>query len=425
MRREGTVKASITPRTFKACLATALVAGAISFVWPAAVGICAGQQVQVSAVTRGYDALADSGRYVDGVVTNDTSVTVLVDRVSVGWAQSSQQHNDVPIGLTLLAPGQWAAFHADWPSGTPVTWTPAITSHAVQSDAAGPLELTVDGVSDALTDDDGIRYYDVSITNDTSFPVEGIQISGIERDTGSGQFVDAMDGGDAPDTLDPGESADFEVSGLAPWESDLQPYVRVTALEQPMLALDASGTTARSAGAPVTLHAELTHDDGSTVDGTRLVTLLASADGTHWCDRGTCRLNDGEADIVVYPGRSLRYEVEFAGDGELGSAESEIVSVAPRKVTSPSAPKRVRARRAFKVHGCMGSGAQSGANSVTVVVERHAGRKWVKARTAKVSTGSSGSYSTSLKLSSAGSYRIRAYRAGVGYTPYRSISVKK
>jgi hypothetical protein len=85
----------------------------------------------------------------------------------------------------------------------------------------------------------------------------------------------------------------------------------------------------------------------------------------------------------------------------------------------------VRARKSFFVRGRMCAGATSGTKPVVLITERKKGSKWVKTASTTASTDSAGRYKKSVKLSSAGTYRIRAYRAGVGYTPYKSLKVRK
>ena len=418
------MKGSLRRRLTAGFMAVALVAGMMPVVGVGTAGACEDQQqIKLPVVARGYDVLDDS-RYLDGVITNDTTVSVAPEKVMVSFAENPRYVREEWVCSPPLAPGEWVSFHLDWPKSVPATWTPVVESLGSPTSQSA-LSLTVNSVSEATTDEAGIRTYTVSVTNPNAFPVADVDVVGIEKDAASSDFVDALDSCDVPGAIGPGETAEFTVRGSSPWPGVLAADLHVTAFEQPTVTLSAD-TLSPVYGSPVTFQLSLTHSDGTPVVGGRTLTLLASADGEDWHDIRCVDTNTGSATVKAWPGRPLHYKAAYwSGDG-LACAESDAVFVKPKVAAgAPGVPATVRAKHAFKVRGRLNAGDKSTGKQVKIIAQRKKGSTWVKGTTVTVSADSAGNYSKNVKLSSAGTYRVRAYRAGVGYTPYRAVKVRR
>jgi hypothetical protein len=410
-------------RIFTVVALMALVIGTMSLTGAGTAGACEELQVKVSATARGYDA--GDARYLDGIVTNDTTQTLMPTYVKVGWVEDARRTSDEWICSAPLKPGEWTAFHADWPCGIPTTWTPVVSGYAWPSDAEDKmLELTVDSIGPASVGENGSRTYPVRVTNNNSVPVSSLQAVGVERDASTADFVDALVSCE-PDALAVGQSATFDVTGLAPWGNVVSADLHVSALEKPTITLAAS-TTSPSYGSPVTFTLSLSHADGSAAVGCRTLKLFSSTDGEEWCDYTCYDTGTGTAVGIVTPDAPTYYKAVYWGGDDLGCAESDVVFVTPQvTATTPSVPASVRARRSFKVSGRMSAGAKSKGKPVVIITQRMRGSKVVGSSRVTATADSAGRYKKSVKLTSAGTYRIRAYRAGVGYTRYKTLKVKK
>lgn len=412
-------------RIFTMVAVMALVVGTMSLTGAGTAGACEELQIKLPAVARAYD-VGTHGHFIDGVVTNDTTQTVVPTHVKITWAENSERTDDEWICSGPIDPGAWVTFHAERPCGVPATWTPVVTGYAWPSDSdTAPLALTIDSVSTATVGEHGGRTYSLTVTNGNTVPVSSIDMVGVERDATSGAFVDALDSCSAPDMLAPGESATFDVSGRSPWSADVTTDIHVTALEQPTISL-AADTTNPAYGSPVTFTLSLTHADGSPAEGDRTLKLFASCDGENWCDYECYDTDTGIATAVVTPDSPKYFKAVYWGDEDLGCAESSVIFITPQvTATTPSLPARVHRRHAFKVRGRITAGAQSAGKPVHIITERWNGSRWVKTATVTAAADSVGRYIKSVKLSSAGSYRIRAFRAGVGYSHYKKLKVEK
>jgi hypothetical protein len=99
--------------------------------------------------------------------------------------------------------------------------------------------------------------------------------------------------------------------------------------------------------------------------------------------------------------------------------------VTPRVANgSPVAPAHVHARRPFAVRGRIGAGAGSSSRRVTIHAEKKVGRRWVRKVKLATTADANGAYRKSLKLTSRGTWRVRAYRSGVGYSKFRTVKVR-
>ena len=419
------MRGSMRRRLVAAITAVALVSGMVSLTGVGTAGACEELLVEVPGAAHSYNT-AEGCRFVDGIVTNDSTVTLTPAKVKITWAENSHKSIDEWICGGPLAPGQWSAFHLDRPCGVPATWTPIVQGYALPSDPdAKPLAVTIGDVSAPTTDDAGVRSYTVTIKNDNPVAVSSFDVQAIERSVGTTAVVDTLDGCGLPDSLGAGESAQFTLSGSAPWDGALTTDIRITALERPSLALSAS-TMSPVYGSAVTFSLDLTRADGSAATGCRTLKLFASTDGEEWCDYTCYDTETGSATAVVVPDNPLYFKAIYWGGDDLGFAESDVIYVTPQVVAgAPIVPTKVKARHGFKVWGRISAGARSTANGVTIVVERKRGAAWLKHQWVKATADGTGRYSKTVKLATTGMYRIRAFRAGVGYTPYKSVKVTK
>jgi hypothetical protein len=116
----------------------------------------------------------------------------------------------------------------------------------------------------------------------------------------------------------------------------------------------------------------------------------------------------------------------YWGGEDLGWTESAVLFAEPKvAITAPYAPSVVHPRRYFAVSGRLNAGLTSAGKSVTLRVDRKSGSRWVNKVKVTLKPDLAGRYKRAVKLSTTGTYRIRAYRPGVGYSPYKTLKVKK
>jgi hypothetical protein len=429
------MRGSWSRRMAAALVITVLVAGVIALLGIGSAGACEELQIQLPGVARGYDASGggafnldcvsdpDTGLYLDGIVTNDTSVTVVPDHVRIGWAESTGTPAvEEWICSGPIAPHEWAAFHTDWPADIPTTWTPVVTGYAWPSDPDDKYyALTITDVSEATTGDAGGRSYTVTVTNPHDFAVSSLCVNAIERETSSTDLVDTLEACCAPDSIGAHGSAQFDVTGLSPWDGVLSTDIHVVAQEQPQVALRAS-TASPLYGSPVTFHLTLASAEGTPVTGDRTLKLYSSRDGEDWCDYKCYDTSTGDAVAVVTPNRPTYYKAVYWGGHDLGQAESAVIFVKPQVAAGPPiAPNVVHARHTFRVRGRMCAGAKSAGKAISVITERKRGSHWARVSKANAKADSAGRFVKSVKVSKAGTYRVRAHRAGVGYSKYATF----
>lgn len=411
-------------RLLAAVTAALFVASIAPLAAPAAAGACEENQIAIAAIARGYDS--PYGRFLDGVVTNDSSVTVTVDRVDIAWAEDADRVDQEWVGCALLAPGEWTTFHDCWPDEVPATWTP--NPHGVAypagDDAVAPLALQLDGVTGPV-DDEGIRVYTATVTNTATFTVSDVDLVGRELDATSSAFVDSLFSWDMPDSIAPGASVEIPVRGKSPWDGELSAEMRFTALEQPVITLTPS-TLQPFYGSPVAMQIDLRHEDGSPVLGEQTVKIFRSIDGQEWRDYKCYETDSGSVSAFVTPERPTYYKAVFWGGDGLGCAESDVVRIEPKVAAiAPTVPSLVHAARPFPVRGRMCAGAKSDGKRVVVFAEKRVGGSWKRRSSFSASANAAGSYRVSVKLASGGTWRIRAFRSGAGYSPYRKLSVRR
>lgn len=394
-----------------------------------------GVELSVEA-TAAYDSAY--GRYLDGIISNDSTVTVTSPVVKVTWVSgadeaSAQQYEDGdgseapeetvwPRG-DAMAPGQWTAFHVKWPESVPTTWTPVITAggHLGVGEA---LRLRVDGISAAEVDPDtGMRTYTATVTNDKAFPVSSIEIVGAEWDGDT--FVDATFSWDEPDKLAPGQSTTMEFHGKAPAGAGVAPEIFVEARERPVITLGYD-TLEPVYGSPITFTLKLTRADGSPLVGHRTLKLFYSADEDDW-KYVPAQTKTGVATITFTPDKPMYFKALYWGDGRYGMTDSAVVYAVPKVAnTRPKAPETVRRNHRFTVKGRMSAGAKSAGKPVAIKVYRFnsVSDEWVYKTTVKTTPDAAGRYAKALQLKRQGSFKLKAYRSGVGYSKSEFLKVR-
>lgn len=393
---------------------------------PAAASACEDPPISLSAVATDYVSVY--GHFLDGVVTNDSTVTVRVDHVDVGWAEdASATPEQVWMGCTLLAPGQWTTFHESWPCDVPATWTPTpAVGYAYTADPAStwPITLTLDSVTGPVLDGD-MRVYTATITNPVSYPVSGVELVGCERDTGSSAFVDTLFSWDLCDlVIGPHETRQVTVRGKNPVAGPLTAEMRFTALEKPTISLTADNLRPLY-GTAINFAIRLTHADGTPVTGCRTLKIYWSSNGTDFDDHVWFDSTDGTAAGALVPDAPTYYKAVYWGGEDLGWCESPVLYATPKVAAyTPTAPASVRRARAFQVRGRLSAGAKSAGKPVYVIAEKRVGRRWVRRATFRTTASANGSYKASVKLGATGTWRVRAYRQGAGYSPYRALRVR-
>jgi hypothetical protein len=358
-------------------------------------------------------------------MTNDASVSVVPDRVKIGWDQDAERIDEVWIGGRPLAPGDWTAFHSRWPEDVPTTWTPVFQGLADANGATDhSLALTLGPISEASPTDTFGRTYTANVTNGNSFAVSSLSVIGVERDADTDAFIDTLDAC-APDSIGPGETAEVTFTGMSEWDGTATPDVRVFALEHPTITLSAD-TLAPYYGSPITFQINLKHSDGTPATGDRTLKIYWSSDGDNWDSYEHYPSTTGSATGQLVPSAPTYYKAVYWGGDDLGWTESAVLFARPRvAITTPYAPPVVRSRKYFSVSGRLSAGLGSLGKPVTLRVDRKSGSRWVNKVKTTVKPDLAGRYKKAVRLSTTGTYRIRAYRPGVGYSPYKSFKVKK
>ncbi len=401
-----------------------LAAACFVFALPSLALGCEGEAtVTVSAVVRAYDYGTDL-HFVDGLITNDSSVTVAVDKVRVSWAENPSVTSDFWVGCELLAPGDWTTFHSSRPDEAAAGWTVGeVVPYAYKrTGPSAAIALRLNGVSGPVADGD-MRVWTASVTNTSSVTVSSVDVIG--REMGGTSFVDTLFSWDCPDAIAPGQTVSIEVRGKAPWPSAPTASMRFVALEKPTITLTPD-TLSPVYGTPITFRIELRRGDGSLATGGRTLKIYHSFDGETWEDDYFHQETEtGFVVTQIAPDRPTYYRAVYWGGGDLGQAMGEWMLATPVVAKSaPAVPARVRVKRPFAVTGRIGAGVASSGKPVTIYAEKKLGRRWVRKVKVTATADAGGAYRKNLKLTSAGSWRIRAYRPGVGYSKYRTVKVR-
>ena len=178
------------------------------------------------------------------------------------------------------------------------------------------------------------------------------------------------------------------------------------------LGLAASNTTPRYGGS-ASLKATLKTLSGTPVSGCTVTFEYLS--GTKWVSLGSVKTGtSGTASKTVSSLKSSRkFRVRTAYSSTYGAAGSLHVRVTPHvSLSRPDAPSRVRKGRSFRVLGDLHPYHKSGTHPVKLYFYRHGSSGWIKKSVVSVTVKKRGSYSTyakSVKLSSTGKWKVRAY----------------
>ncbi|HEX9092503.1 MAG TPA: hypothetical protein VF902_00840 [Coriobacteriia bacterium] len=365
------------------------------------------------------------GILIDGIILNDSGRPIDCVRVKATWP-SGKTAEGWPTGE--LAPGEWTAFHIEWPDGLPTSaGLPAVTANGAPGDFQH-YELTY--TPPVLVSGPGASYrsYVTTVTNpvENGVPVSSIEIGGFEQHSG-GQLADAVFSWfPSEQGLAPGESVEvqFHAKNMGVSPSVAVTSLRVTAKEQPVVSL-AYDTLTPSYGQPITFRIDLARSDGTLITGPHTVKIYYSTDGGENWDYRYFQTDTGTRVVPFLIDRPTKFKAWFWSDGEFGTAGGEIVEAKPQvAVLPPSAPSAVRVSRPFKVRGVLNGGAASSGKPVSVQCYRKVGSRWALKTSVRAYPSATGVYARSLSLRQRGYWRIRAFRSGAGYTPYRYLRVK-
>jgi hypothetical protein len=380
-----------------------------------------------------YDGV-DGKRYIDGVITNNTSSTVEPDYIEVtSTVAPGETHHAYYVG-DPLEPGDQTAFHVQWPSEVPTGGTTGVVGLARDTSEPKASALTVNSVSAVTTETpDGRRAYQVSVTNPNPFPMDDIVAFGTERDGGA--LVDALSR--ECNSFAGGETKTIKLNGMAPSTASLIPSVTVTGYEKPTVSISAE-TLSPLYGSTVRFTVELRHHDGSLVTGPHTLKLqglekrdlaaLKSGRSPQCNDTWTYQeltTTTGIAVFTAMPIAPTYYSGCYYKSAGLSSACSDSVYVVPRvAAAAPTAPSSVKVGKYFKVKGRMHSGVDCLGKPIKIIAQRKVGRRWVTTKQFTASRDVHGTYKKSIKLTRSGQYRIKAYRAGVGYSKAKLVRAR-
>ncbi|HET6351615.1 MAG TPA: hypothetical protein VFG89_05750 [Coriobacteriia bacterium] len=173
-----------------------------------------------------------------------------------------------------------------------------------------------------------------------------------------------------------------------------------------------SGSMTVSYNTPTSVKITVTKPDGSSVGTGTAIGLQVSSDGVAWSNEGTVTTSAGEASITVPPLAAKRY-IRFTYDGtdELPATVSKVMSLTPRvALGAPVAPKTMRYYKSYSVYGSLRP--QHSGGTVRIYKYKKVSGNWkrygyVNARVYKY--GDYSRYRANVKLTSKGSWRLRAY----------------
>jgi hypothetical protein len=423
-------------RVAVAVLATCLVVALSGLASPAYGGsrkvACATDTTLSVEATAAYDY--GDARYLDGIISNDSTANVNCPVVEVRWLEDPERDPEQAWPRADgMAPGDWTAFHLSWPESVPSTWTAVVTARGYQTDRTA-LRLRVDAVSklggdasamSGLATDLGseLRSYVATVTNTAAFPVSSIELIGAERYGAT--FLDAVWSWDEPAVLQPGQSAQIEFHAKAPTAGTPVPDVFVEARKRPVITLHADTLTPYY-GTPITFTLKLTDPAGALITGGRTLKLFYSADKDNW-EYVPKETETGVAAVRFAPDKPMYFKALYWGDGEWGMTESAVVRAVPRIVAAaPAAPSIVDSDKRFKVHGRMSAGAKSAGRPVYLRLHQYSPSRgrWVYKGSLKATPDSAGRFTRSVVLPTGGRWKMRAYRKGVGNSKFEYLTAR-
>jgi len=392
---------------------------------PAAVAAACASDVALQVYeTVVYDSVI--GILIDGIILNDSGTTIDCVRVKAAWP-SGQTAEGWPAGE--LEPGEWTAFHIEWPDGLPTSaGLPVVTA----SGSPGTFtHYDLDYTPPVLVSEPGAGYrtWVTTVTNPEAngVPVSSIEIAGYEQDDESALVDCVMAWLPCEDGLAPGESAEveFHAKNMSATSTVSVTALRITGKEQPVVTLSYD-TLTPAIGQAIQLRVDLKTFDGVPITGSRTLKVYYSTDGGKNWSHKYCTTETGFAVIPLAIDKPTLLKAWFWGDSEYGAAGGGIVAATPRNATMLlAAPSAVRVNRQFKVRGVLKRGGTTGnGRTVTVQAYKRVGSRWALKTSYRAYPTASGSYVRSMSLRSRGQWKLRAYRAGVGYTPYRYVRVK-
>lgn len=186
-------------------------------------------------------------------------------------------------------------------------------------------------------------------------------------------------------------------------------------------------------GAGVEVTGTLTSSNGTPI-ADRPVVLETSVNGSPWVKEAQGYTSSAGAFAIRSPKLySARYvRVAFEGDDRWAPGLSTAALVKPRaSLGTPVAPSPMSTARAYTVHGSLGPAHTAGSAVGRLYCYRLESGRWILRRTFTITAYTSsgqGAYRASVRLASAGSWRMRAYHTDAGHAPtysgWRYVTVR-
>jgi hypothetical protein len=153
---------------------------------------------------------------------------------------------------------------------------------------------------------------------------------------------------------------------------------------------------------------------GSAALSGRQVVLQSAAPGKAFKDtKSKATTNSkGAFSFSVKPKAKTRYRVRFAGAANaFKAATSSAVTATPKvSVSTPKAPTSARRNKSFTVTGTIKPAHTKGSSKVVRIYKyKKVGKKWVSKGYVKAKLSSTTKYKVKVKLTSKGTWRLRAY----------------
>jgi len=203
------------------------------------------------------------------------------------------------------------------------------------------------------------------------------------------------------------------------------------AADPTILNITSADKTLAAYGASYALTGKLVAADGGAGLGGRSIVVQSSKTRTGtFTDTKVVAVTaaDGSFSATLKPTATAYYRVRFAGDAAGAGAFNSSVSASAVRVTAqvaigtPAAPLVMRTTRAATVYGTLKARHAAGSTPVRIYKWRFVGGKWkamgyVNARTSNYLSFSR--YSASVKLSSKGQWKLRAYHVADASHPAR------
>lgn len=180
------------------------------------------------------------------------------------------------------------------------------------------------------------------------------------------------------------------------------------------LALTSTSASSLGYGSSFSIAGALS-SGGRGVSGQRVI-LQSARPGSTFADTGMVATtgDQGKFTFSVKPTAKMQYRVRFAGStGYQACGPTAAITATPRvSLGAPVAPRTMKSSKSYTVYGSLKPGHTSGTKPVRIYKYKQVGNKWVKkgyvtARAHNYQTYTR--YKVSMKLTSKGKWRLRAY----------------